>query len=104
MFDKFSDAAEKLASSVSRRHFLGSIGRWAGAAALGVAGFLVPVTNAQAGNLGPACYVYRSSTGQLCGKCWDPGAPPGWQLVNFGYASNCKQCWGQKWGRARCPF
>jgi hypothetical protein len=104
MFDKVSNTAEKPATGVSRRHFLGSIGRCAAAAALGVAGLLVSGKQAQAGNLGPPCYVYRSSTGQLCGKCWDAGAPPGWQLVKFVYASNCKQCWGQKWGGNRCPF
>jgi hypothetical protein len=40
MFEKTSRLAEKLATSVSRRAFLGSLGRWAGATALAVAGVL----------------------------------------------------------------
>ena len=38
MFEQTSRLAEKLAASVSRRGFLGSLGGWAAAAALGVAG------------------------------------------------------------------
>jgi hypothetical protein len=40
MFDKVSQVAEKLASNVSRRHFIGSLGRWAGATALAMAAVL----------------------------------------------------------------
>jgi hypothetical protein len=40
MFEKTSRLAEKVAASVSRRGFLGALGGWAAAAALGVAGVL----------------------------------------------------------------
>ena len=40
MFEQTSRLAEKLASSVSRRGFLGSLGGWAAASAMGVAGLL----------------------------------------------------------------
>jgi hypothetical protein len=38
MFEQASRLAEKLAAGVSRRGFLGSLGGWAAAAAMGVAG------------------------------------------------------------------
>jgi hypothetical protein len=40
MFEKTSRLAEQVATSVSRRGFLGSLGGWAATAALGVAGVL----------------------------------------------------------------
>jgi hypothetical protein len=40
MFEKTSRLAEQVATSVSRRGFLGSLGGWAAMAALGVAGVL----------------------------------------------------------------
>jgi hypothetical protein len=43
MFEQTSRLAEKLATDVSRRGFLGSLGGWAAAAALGVAGMLTSV-------------------------------------------------------------
>jgi hypothetical protein len=50
MFEKTSKLAEKVASSLSRRHFLGSVGRWAGATALAMAGVLTTAATARAGN------------------------------------------------------
>jgi hypothetical protein len=44
MFEQTSRLAEKLAASLSRRAFLGSLGWWAGTAALGVAGGLSTLT------------------------------------------------------------
>jgi hypothetical protein len=106
MFDRISEAAEKLATDVFRRGFFGSVGRWAGAAALGMAGLLVSGKEAQAnGKYGYSCNVYKSSSGQVCGRCgggWY--VPPGWQLIKFGSVANCKQCYGQPWGGAQCPF
>jgi hypothetical protein len=104
MFDKFSDAAEKLATSVSRRSFLGSLGRWGGAAALGVAGLLVSGKEARAG--GVMCYgYYNSSTGQTCSQC-PPGGPPpagsGWHLVASEPKGSCAWC-HKKYGDW-CPF
>ncbi len=40
MFDNISRVAEQVATSVSRRRFFGAVGRWAGATALGLGGFL----------------------------------------------------------------
>jgi hypothetical protein len=50
MFEKTSKLAEKVASSLSRRHFLGSLGRWAGATALAMAGVLTYAGTARAGS------------------------------------------------------
>jgi hypothetical protein len=68
MFEQTSRLAEKLAASVSRRGFLGSLGGWAAAAAMGVAGLL---TGAGTGRAAPpelrqACCVYSNSAG-TCG-------------------------------------
>jgi hypothetical protein len=48
MFEQPSRLAEKLAASVSRRGFLGSLGGWAAAAAMGVAGMLTTAGTARA--------------------------------------------------------
>jgi hypothetical protein len=56
MFEKTSQLAEKLATSVSRRHFFGSLGRWAGATALAMAGMLTTAGAARAG--GKTCCTY----------------------------------------------
>jgi hypothetical protein len=48
MFEQTSRLAEKLATSVSRRRFLGSLGGWAAAAALGVAALLTGAGTARA--------------------------------------------------------
>lgn len=69
MFDKIGLAAEKVAVSVSRRGFLGSLGRWAGTAALGVAGVLVSGKEAQAGQ-DKVCCVYGWGTGRTCALCY----------------------------------
>ena len=50
MFEKTSKLAEKVASSLSRRHFLGSVGRWAGATALAMAGVVATSGTARAGS------------------------------------------------------
>jgi hypothetical protein len=50
MFEQTSRPAEKLTTSVSRRGFLGLLGGWAVAAALGVAGVLAGAGTAQAGS------------------------------------------------------
>jgi hypothetical protein len=61
MFEQTSRLAERLASSVSRRGFLGSLGGWAAAAALGVAGILTGTGTARAGDVTGACCLYRDS-------------------------------------------
>jgi hypothetical protein len=67
MFEKTSRLAERLASSVSRRGFLGSLGGWAAAAAMSVAGVLAGATAAQAGSDQYCCYY------AACGSCVFPG-------------------------------
>src|SRR5262249_47234858 len=49
MFEKFSDVAERVATRVSRRGFIGSLGRWAVATAMGLAGVLTIPGSAHAG-------------------------------------------------------
>jgi hypothetical protein len=65
MFDQTSRLAEKVAASVSRRGFLGSLGGWAAAAAIGVAGMLT-VGAARAGGDKPTrvCMYTGGCTGQ----------------------------------------
>jgi hypothetical protein len=65
MFDRVSVAAERLASNVSRRHFLGSLGRWAGATALAMAGVLSTAGSARA--VRGHCY-YWCPDGTMCSK------------------------------------
>jgi len=48
MFEQTSRLAQKLATSVSRRGFLGALGGWAAAAALDLAGFLADAGAARA--------------------------------------------------------
>jgi hypothetical protein len=59
MFDKMSQAAEKLATALSRRSFVGSLGRWAGATALGLAGVLTTATTAHAAPTAACCHGLR---------------------------------------------
>jgi hypothetical protein len=54
MFEKTSRLAEQVATSVSRRGFLGSLGGWAATAALGVAGVLAS-GSARADSPGRCC-------------------------------------------------
>jgi hypothetical protein len=62
MFDKTSELAEWLATSISRRRFLGSMGRWSAAAALGVATVLTGATTARGGNHSTCCYYAACSS------------------------------------------
>jgi hypothetical protein len=59
MFEKFGQAAEQVATSVSRRQFLGRLGGAALAAAAAVGGLLaIPdVAQAQGGVCGPQSFV-----------------------------------------------
>jgi hypothetical protein len=56
MFEKTSRLAEQVASSVSRRGFLGSLGGWAATAALGVAGMLTAGATARASAENLCCF------------------------------------------------
>ena len=94
MFERIGRLAERAATgvSVSRRDFFGSLGRWAGAAALGVAGLLVPGKEAQAGDGRYYCCVYSCPEGrsQVCqkGPCSIGGRCGGGGTV----VRNCKEC------------
>jgi hypothetical protein len=48
-FERVSQVGETLATGMSRRGFLGSLGRWAGATALAMAGVLTTTGFARAG-------------------------------------------------------
>jgi hypothetical protein len=56
MFEKTRKLAEQVATNVSRRGFLGSLGRWAATAALGVAGVLTASATARASDGNLCCY------------------------------------------------
>jgi hypothetical protein len=56
MFEKTSQLAEKVATSVSRRGFLGSLSRLAGTVAVGVAGMLTVASAARGEWVGVCCY------------------------------------------------
>ncbi len=100
MFDKFSDAAEKLATSVSRRGFLSSLAGWAAAAALGLAAVLSGAGSAQAGNY--KCCIYGSS-GPVgspgCALCVSSaiGCPNlesyGWTWLSAKSIGSCTDCY-----------
>ena len=74
MFDRLSQVAEALATGVSRRGFVGSIGRWAGATALAMAGVLTAANQARAG-AGKTCCIWASLSGCLCTACVPLGSP-----------------------------
>jgi hypothetical protein len=100
MFDKISDAAEKLATDVSRRGFLGSLGRCAAATALGVAGMLAAVDSARAGSAqhshgaGQVCCFYSCGPGRGYKKCKQecPAPDAGCFLYASSIVRNCSQC------------
>ncbi len=60
MFEQTSRLAEKVAASVSRRGFLGSLGGWAAAAALGLAGLLSSPGEARADGANRWCFYVTS--------------------------------------------
>ena len=68
MFERIGRLAERAATgvSVSRRDFFGSLGRWAGAAALGVAGLLASGKEAQAGGVPCCLYSCPGGSYQVC--------------------------------------
>ena len=102
MFRKVSQAAEQAATNVSRRHFLGRIGRGAGVAAAAFAGLLVHASPAWAGRKKTRmCSVFSAAVqcqglpvGSPCegtqggsvveGKCSGPKISPG--------VYNCNDC------------
>ncbi len=102
MFDNIGRVAEQVATSVSRRGFLGIVGRWAAATAVGVAGLLTTTSTARAGTKLTCCY-YGPPGFQVCPRYYkcvkglNPSACPatcggfGLQPV-FASATICSKC------------
>jgi hypothetical protein len=102
MFEKTSRLAEKLATNVSRRHFLGALGRWAGTSALAVAGILTSAGPARADTF-TCCVYWCSKNGLLTGytRCLQGAVtcePPkaGCALVKTESVFDCQVCAGKK--------
>jgi hypothetical protein len=96
MFEKTSKLAEQVASSVSRRGFLDSLGGWAATAALGVAGVLTTGGSARADRKSyQCCWISASCTeyyacvpsGQSC-----PASCCGIPLVPGIVVKKCTDC------------
>ncbi len=67
MFDKFSDVAEKLATSVSRRAFLGRLGQGALATVGALTGFLVLTHDVSASSCPPGEFLtHCPNGGSMC--------------------------------------
>jgi hypothetical protein len=102
MFEQTKRLAEKLAASVSRRGFLGSLGGWAAAAAMGVAGLLTGTQLAQADNpknQSGMCCQYRCSPPGGSFTTFFPGATAcpscgGGTLIDGFFLNNCRACSG----------
>jgi hypothetical protein len=101
MFEHVSQVAEALATGMSRRGFFGSVGRWAGAAALAVAGVLIGPGTARAGSERTCCKYYGYQVG-CCGtdcvkigESCPPSLGPNCFLSSSYTVGNCRQC--------RCP-
>lgn len=97
MFEKTNRLAEKLATSVSRRGFLGSAGRWAGATALAIAGVMSTAGFARANNTKTCCYCCPVNdfgcnfTTCVEGNQTCPACPPGTSLFTR-VVSRCEFC------------
>ncbi len=87
MFEQTSRLAEKLATGVSRRGFLGSVGRWAGATALAMAGVLTTAGSARANNCPPGTRKANCNRFNRAPICCPPGmhciCPPEFGSVCF---------------------
>lgn len=78
MFDRVSDAAERLATSVSRRAFMGRLGKGALGMAAVLGGTLALAGRAEAG-AGHCCRCIDGSIykGHCTGWCFRISCPPG---------------------------
>ena len=96
MFEKTSRLAEQVATSVSRRGFLGSLGGWAATAAMGVAGLLVSPREAHASTLtccwyGTGGVVYWKQC-VLGDKKDCPATSNGYPLLRAFHVLSCGSC------------
>ena len=109
MFEKTSRLAEQVATSVSRRGFLGSLGGWAATAALGVAGVLTGTGAAWAEggkkHFRMCCYYTSDSPVCVIGTSCPPtccGSPL--QSAEGPYESvSCYNSCGNGFSSAGCP-
>ena len=92
MFDRVSEAAEKLATNVSRRAFMGRLGR----AALAVSGALVGVlaipTPLQAGNPRYCCIYGNPCHGGGALLCASPSCPSTYQGFSLSQRITVQTC------------
>ena len=90
MFEKFGQAAEQMATSVSRRLVLGRLGK----GALGLAAFLVGMAGVPAQASEGSCCRYRCGQRFCCrsplnGRCYQLG---GCTFVGLGSCFRCPGC------------
>jgi hypothetical protein len=99
MLEKFVEIAEQAATGVSRRQFLGRLGRGAAAAAAATAGMLAHPGEALARRVKALCCYYRcggrgGTTGRYVCRA-DGGACPGLHLCSLRsqkLVSSCSRC------------
>ena len=94
MFEKIGQIAEQVATSVSRRQFLGRLGGGALAVAAGVGGLLALPAVAHGKRPPPA--VCSANSG-LCA-----GLPVGWYCLDGRQVGICKQLRGQSSNDCTC--
>ena len=99
MFEKTSRLAEQVATSMSRRGLLGSLGGWAATAALGVAGLLVSPREAQASAAFATSCCWYGISGVVYAKHCVVGpkndCPPsfnGYPLISSFNDKDCNNC------------
>jgi hypothetical protein len=96
MFERVSQVAEALATGMTRRRFLGSFGRWAGATALAMAGVLTTAGTARAGNQVTCCQCLSLDgicISYTCVQIGQPCRPCGGLAGLFRFtAKNCDRC------------
>jgi hypothetical protein len=98
MLEHVCQAAEALATGMSRRRFLGSFGRWVGATALAMAGVLISPGTARAGSGRTCCKYYGYQVGccgTACvkiGESCPPSRGPNCFLSSSYTVSNCPEC------------
>ena len=98
MLEKFSQAADRLATSVSRRSFLNQLGR-TGIAVASLLGLVVATGHAQAARKFKCCVYRLLPFGGTFTTCTTGGCPKeyggsGYPLVDHFSVSDCFDCTG----------
>jgi hypothetical protein len=105
MFDKVSQAAEKLATNVSRRDFLGRLGQGALAIAGTMGAILAFPERVQAGQYSGHCRVIEAEGGYAYnGQCLDCRGHVGTSSVCVGGVIRPGECLGLLIGDKPCTF